>query len=85
MTAQAAPQASAGDGRIDELTRDSEQVVGGQQERPAQLDDDELLVRRQGGVHRLGAVRAIHGTLAILPFPDRLTSNVVEPRQLGLR
>jgi hypothetical protein len=85
MTTQAAPQASARDGRIDELTRDSEQVVRRQQERPAQFHDDELLVRRQGRTHRLRAMGAIRRAFTILPFSDRLSGDVVKPGQLGLR
>ena len=72
MAAQTAPQASTGDGRIDEFTRDSEQVVRGQQKRLAQLDNDEFLRRCQRRVHRDRSMGAIDSTGAILPFTDRL-------------
>jgi hypothetical protein len=35
-------------------------------------------------VERLRTVRAVDRAVAILPFPDRLTSDVVEPIQLCL-
>jgi len=52
MAAQTAPQASTGDGRIDELACNRQQVVSGQQERFAQLYDDKFLIRRQRRVQR---------------------------------
>ena len=82
MAAQATPQAGSGDGRIDEITRDSKQVVSGQQERLAQCHHDQFLCRR---VHRNRVVRTVDRTIAILPLTNRLTREIVEPRQSGLR
>jgi len=45
VAAQAAVQAGAGDGRAEELTGDRQQVVQGQQQVPAQVDDDGFLGR----------------------------------------
>ena len=59
MTPQAAPQASTGDGRIDEFARDRHQVVSEQQERPAQFHDDQFLGWRQRGVHRIGTMGTV--------------------------
>jgi len=84
MAAQTAPQASPGDGRIDELTRDRQQVVSGQQKRLSQLHNDEFLRGRQRRVHRDRSMGAIDRTGAILPFTDRLPGDVVEPCQSSL-
>ena len=81
MATQATAQAGAGDGLIDELARDRQQVVGGQQECPAQLHDEQLLSWRQRRVHRVRTVGTVCWTCAILPFPDRLPGDIVEPGQ----
>ena len=84
MAAQAAPQTSARDGWIDELTRDRQQVVGGQQQGLAQFDDDPFLLWRERRFQRLWTMRTIVRAVAILPFPDRLPRDVIEPGQFGL-
>ena len=85
MTAQAAPQAGTGDRGIDELTRDCKQVIGGQQQRLAQRHHDQLLCRRERGVHRDRIVGTVNRAVAILPLTNRLARDIVEPRQGGLR
>ena len=84
MAAQAAPQTSARDGWIDELTRDRQQVVGGQQQGFAQLNHDQFLLWCERRFQRLWTMRTIVRAVAILPFPDRLPRDVVESGQLSL-
>ena len=84
MTPQTAPQASTGDGWIDEFARDRHQVVSGQQKRPAQLHDDQFLCWAQRCVHHVGTMGTVHRTFAILPFPDRLSRDIVVPGQSSL-
>ena len=85
MAAQAAPQAGAGDGRINKLTCDCKQVVGGQQERLAQRYHDQFLCGRERGVHRDRIVRSVHRAIAILPLANRLARDIIEPREGRLR
>ena len=61
------------------------QVVGGQQQRRARLDDDGLLRWRERGAQGLGATRAVFGTVAPLPLADGLPRDVVMTCQLGPR
>jgi hypothetical protein len=56
VTAQATTQTGTTDGWIDELARYRKQIVGRQKKRFAKFDNDEYLLRCQGGIHRLGAV-----------------------------
>jgi hypothetical protein len=85
MAAQAAPQASTRNGWIDKLTRDRQQVVGGQQQGLAQLNHDQFLLWCERRFQRLWTMRTIVRAVAILPFPDRLPRDFVEPGQFGLR
>ena len=85
MAAQATSQPGTRDGRIDELACDRQQVIRRQQQRLAQFHHDEFLLGRQRCIHLVWSVRFIFRRIAVLPFPDGLTRDVVNPRQLGLR
>ena len=85
MPAQATAQTGTGDGRIDELPRDGQQVVRGQQQRRAQLDDDGFLRWRKRGAQGIGTVGAVFDAVALLPLADGLARDVVTTGQLGLR
>jgi len=56
MAAQATPEAGTRHGGIDELARDRQQVIRGQQQRLAQFDHNKLLLRRERRVHLVGRV-----------------------------
>jgi hypothetical protein len=84
MAPQAPPQAGARDGRIDEFTRHRQQVIRWQQQCLAQLDHDEFLLGRERRVHLVRAVRFVFAAIAVLPLPDGLPGDVVQPCQLGL-
>ena len=85
MGPQATARTGTGDGRIDEIPRDGQQVVRGQQQRRAQLDDDGFLRRRERGAQGVGTVGAVFGAVAFLPLADGLARDVVPTGQLGLR
>ncbi|ATC76689.1 hypothetical protein BG257_18925 (plasmid) [Proteus mirabilis] len=85
MAAQATSQAGTRDGWIDELARDRQQVVRGQQQRLAQLHHDELLLGRERRVHLVRRMRLVFRRLAVLPLSDGLAGDVVHPGQFGLR
>ena len=67
MAAQAAVQPGPRDIGVDELAGDSEQVIQGQQQHAAQLDDDQFLSSAQRGGKGVGAMRPILRVVAALP------------------
>ena len=56
----------------DELARDSQQVIQGQQQGTPQVDDHDLLRRREHGLQMMGSVRAVPKDGALLPLVHRL-------------
>ena len=78
MTAQATGQAGTGNLGVDELMGHRQQVVQGQQERLTQRHDHGLLGRAEGGVQRMGAMRAI-----LRPFPPAPLGHGVAIETIG--
>ena len=66
VTHQAAIQAGARDGRVDELTRQRQQVIQRQQQHASQLDHQCFLARGEGRIER---VRAMRPVLHVFPGP----------------
>ena len=62
---------------MDELTGHRQQVIQGQQEGLTQRHHHRFLGRAERGVEPLGAVRGIFHPLALAPFRNRVTVEVV--------
>ena len=72
MAAQAPVQARARDVRANELARDGQQVIQGQQQGAPQVHHHDLLRRREHGLQVMGCVRAVAKDLTLLPLVDGL-------------
>jgi len=77
VAAQAPVQSRSRDIEVDELPDDSEQVIQGQQQHAAQLDDDQFLSGAQRGGKGVQAMRPILRVVAALPLASRGNADVV--------
>ena len=89
MAAQATIKPRARDRRVDELPGHGQQVIEGQQQRAAQLHDEQLLTRTQGSGQGVRAVRAVLRVVAPLPLAGGGNADVValcqHPERLARR
>lgn len=79
VTAQATPQGRARQVGTDEFAGDDQEIVQGQQQKAAQLDDDELLERTERGAKLVRPVAAIEHTVTRAPFVHGRLGDVVAP------
>ena len=82
---QAAIQTGARDGRIDELTRQRQQVIQRQQQHAPQLDHQRFLARGEGRIERVRAMRAVLHVFPGPPLAHGGDRGVVAQGQLGRR
>ena len=81
VAAQAPVQPRARDIRAQEFARDGQQIIEGQQQCAAQMDDNNLLRRTELGLQAVRRVRAVAKDLTLLPLVDRLLGNAVAAGQ----
>jgi hypothetical protein len=84
VPAQAAVEARPRHGRMDEFSRDDEQIVEGQKQGLAQRHDDPLLGGREGRVQGMGPMGAVFGGLPLAPLAHRRTVEIVLLSELAL-
>lgn len=70
--------------RLDELPDHHQRVIGGQQQRPAQLHHDGLLCRRQRRVQSMRLVAPVRYRLPVLPLAHRGPRDVLSLSQRPL-
>ena len=83
VAAQAAVQSGSRDVGVDELPGDCQQVIQGQQQHAAQLDDEQFLANAQCRGEDVGAMRSILRVVAALPLAGSGDADVVALGELS--
>jgi len=83
VAAQAAVQSGSRDVGVDELPGDSQQVIQGQQQHAAQLDDEQFLANAQCRGEDVGAMRSILRVIAAFPLAGSGDADVVALGELS--